>query len=957
MKKKAAREKPATTAVQPSSSTLQSEAAAAPEGAWFFAWLKSAMLYLAAVTAYLGAVIGFLAAFNKVHPDKHDKADTATYALASVLALPLLFALLFNVLPALRRRWERGLRPTREARQHASSSYFQTSPREDDSYGFFAQGYESFLEWARAPRAPLLHLTGLSGSGKSSLLSAYLKPNLAAPASGNKTLLIIVRSYHDPLASLKEALLTQWKKKPVGYESLSPLEALQRAARQLDAEDRLLVAFDQFEEFFLLRANLAAEWAKSYGTATSTAVAKAEIAPLRDFLWAFLANPPARVTLLLSYRDDHRRLLAPLELPIRQDRINSMTIDPFDFTAAAAFLRSCPGLMIPEGRMNLVLKEAARQEGGRVVMRPIVANLLGIVLRQMADHPTRCRRRSDLLRGYVQDCLGVELKEERARFLRAMLTDSASARPRAVADIARESELHPADLDAHLDHFGHAGLLRCLNPEEHDPSRRVWQIAHDFLATLIERVLDGMHRTLWRTVRPWLAPAAVSVAIVLFLMMPWIQKQRDRELLAHAGFNWDEPRSELIVATDAGRSLTNLEPLSASLHRIKSRRINLGACTALQNVNSLAGLTSLQHLDLSDCRKLENVDGLKGLISLTTLNLSGCEALTNIGGLKSLKFLERVNLDYCTELANADFEGLVSLRYLNLGRCPKLQSVSDLHDLHSLQWLNLFDCRKLPSISLDGLTALQFLFVRSCDSLTNISDGKDLSCLNGLDLAECRKLTSIDGFTNLIGLTNLLLNGCVSIENVDSLVGATALRELDLGYCSRLKNVNGVRGLPALQVLVLNSCRELQNVDGISGLASLKQLFLNDCEAISNVDRLQGLSSLEELFLGGCYALTNLNGLKNLPTLQVLNIAACPKLQNLDNLQGLTSLRELWLHNCLALTNVDGIRTLSSLRELDLFGCSNLQKESWMALTSALPKCIIIPPNPAWKGLPHKVTE
>ena len=78
----------------------------------------------------------------------------------------------------------------------------------------------------RLPRYSLVCITGLSGSGKSSLLGAYLQPRLAVPQSGPKTKLITVRSYTDPLAAMKQALLPLWKKPPDDYETLSPLDAL-----------------------------------------------------------------------------------------------------------------------------------------------------------------------------------------------------------------------------------------------------------------------------------------------------------------------------------------------------------------------------------------------------------------------------------------------------------------------------------------------------------------------------------------------------------------------------------------------------------------------------------------------------------------------------------------------------------------------------------------------------------
>ena len=66
---------------------------------------------------------------------------------------------------------------------------------------------------------------------------------------------MIVRSYADPLVCMKEQLLDFWKNAPDDSASLTPLQALRRAAARLPAGERLLVAFDQFEEFFILRAS------------------------------------------------------------------------------------------------------------------------------------------------------------------------------------------------------------------------------------------------------------------------------------------------------------------------------------------------------------------------------------------------------------------------------------------------------------------------------------------------------------------------------------------------------------------------------------------------------------------------------------------------------------------------------------------------------------------------------
>ncbi|MEZ6139473.1 MAG: leucine-rich repeat domain-containing protein [Zavarzinella sp.] len=951
-------------------STLTDEAAAAPESAWFFALFKSAMLYLGIVTAYLTALVGLVAIWKEFIAQKDEQANLAIYTIAGILLLPLLLAFLFNLLPASRRRRERSLRPTGLGK----TGYFTTAPREDDPYKFFANGYEPFLQWAASPKAPLLYLTGLSGAGKSSLLGAYLKPQLAAEGLEQKTILLTIRSYNDPLASLKEALLVLWKKKPDDYADLTPMAALRRAERQLAADCRLLIAFDQFEEYFLLRGSAArGENQPLNSTETTIIIDESTLTPIRDFLKDFLTNPPGRTTILLSYRDDHHRLLAPLQLPVREEGKNWMTIEPLDFATAAKFLRSCPGLNVPEERMKHVLHEAARQEGSRVVMRPIVANFLGLILQRMSNHPLLWRRTDDLLRGYVRDCLGDEIKEERGRVLRALLTDFHTARPRSVSDIAQETGLETTALDVQLEQFGHAGLVRCVSADAADHGRRVFQISHDFLATLIERVLDGMHRTFWRIVRPWLAPTTTVLVIGLVFIFPWVQKQRAIEHLANAGFTWNESTSTITVGTEEGRSIKKLDHLKAAFRRLKPRNLDLSGCKALQNVHGLKGLTSLQTLDLSrrdrdqflngppffmslqnvddlkgltslqtldlsGCASLQNVDGLNGLTSLTTLDLSGCASLQNVDGLNGLTSLQTLDLRDCESLRNVDgLKELTSLRTLDLSDCRSLQNVDGLKELTSLRTLDLSDCRSLQNVDgLEKFTSLTQLELRGCSKLQNVEGFRGLTLLQTLDLKQCLSLENVNGLNGLKSLRNLDLSDCRSLQNVDGLNGLTSLQILDLSGCDSLQNVNGLEKLTALQTLDLSGCDSLQNVNGLEKLTALQTLDLNNCSSLQNVDGLEKLTSLQTLYLSSCDSLQNLNGIEKLTALQTISLGGYTSLQNVNGLEKLTSLQTLYLYYCDSLQNLNGIEKLTALQTLYLSSCDSLQNLNGIEKLTAL---------------------
>ena len=834
----------------PPPTRLQREAMTAPEAEWFSAWVKSATQYLVISTAYLGAAGGFVAVWKKLIAGPGETADPVVWASAGVVALPLLFGLLFNLLPAWRRRRERRLRPRSDPGRELAAGYFDAAPRRDDSHGFFMTGYEPFLDWLRHPPAPLLHLTGLSGSGKSSLLNAYLKPNLEQDAD---TEVVVVRSYGDPLAALKDALSSLWKGEPADYDALTPVEALRRASKLLSGDRRLLVAFDQFEEFFLLRAT-APPPGDQAKTAAPVTTPDGTTTALGDFLHAFIAEPPEGVALLLAYREDHRRLVGRLGLPLRRERTNWMTLDPLDFAEAERFLGGCPGLSVPPERMNRALREAARQEGGRVVMRPIVANVLGLILRQMVGHPTLWRRSGDLLRGYVAASLGKELKEERGRLLQALLTDFHTARPRPVGELARETGLSATEVNDHLEKLGHHGLVRCLAAEGAKAEQCVWQVSHDFVATLIERVLDGLHRTFWRTIRPWLAPSAAVLAVILVFVAPWVQKQRAISLLANAGFTWRDDGREIAAGTPKAHAIVNLHPLSAAMRRLRPASLDLRDC-ALRDVDALEELSSLESLDLAFCNSLGNVDGLRRLTALESLNLSYCGKLDNANGLRRLRALTSLDLSGCVKVEEVDglLKSLVSLRSLELYGCDVQEDVAGLREL----------------------TALTFLDLSCCD-LRTVDGLRELTALTSLELNVCLSLKDVDGLRKLAALTSLKLIRCESLRNVDGLKELTALTSLELKKCKSLQNVNGLKKLSkALEVLDLSDCGSLDDVSGLKELTALKSLDLSWSKSLRNVDVLKDVTALESLDLSGHGSLENLAGLKELSKLRSLNLEGC----------------------------------------------------------------------------------
>ena len=133
---------------------------------------------------------------------------------------------------------------------HLQAAYFQLAPREDKaSFTRPDSVHEEILRWIEQRTGSVLYLTGLSGSGKSSLLAAWVKPRLKC----KDTIVIRLRGYQDPVAVLEQELLRPgviWQKPTSETGGVQPL--IERASRYIRPK-RLLVALDQFEEFVILQ--------------------------------------------------------------------------------------------------------------------------------------------------------------------------------------------------------------------------------------------------------------------------------------------------------------------------------------------------------------------------------------------------------------------------------------------------------------------------------------------------------------------------------------------------------------------------------------------------------------------------------------------------------------------------------------------------------------------------------
>ncbi|MHC4404875.1 MAG: nSTAND1 domain-containing NTPase [Planctomycetota bacterium] len=720
--------------------------------------MKTAARYLWQLRYYLVAVATTIVAFVVVTSKSRGLGSYAWVAVGIGL-LPLVAAFIFESLPEWRaRRRAKKLAEWEITDESLKVGFFRIGPFEEvprDIKDFHRadQAHEEVFQWLERSTLPVLILTGYSGTGKSSLLNAYVIPQLREATPCVKP--ITLRSFDDPIAALSEELLKAgvvWSKPHKALVGLDAISLLRKACEHLSRKGkRLLLVFDQFEE--LLEVHRL--------TGGAIEATKAFLKAVQDDLLPGL-------TVLLSLRFESTDMLEQFELPRLEKGRNWLNIYAFTTTAATEYLKKS-GLKLGEKRLQSILDEAGsyEREPGRV--RPITLNMLGALLERS---PTLISEEyvpgSLLLTDLRNRIERSEVRDEAANLLRNML-EGAKKKPCSVGYLAKKTHLAPKVVEGCLLELSSDGIVRPINRDV-GLSEHIWEISHGFVAHFLSRVLEARRTSLWQRTRPMMAPISIVIWVVGFaFLLP-------AHLRGGPARAADELRSRFLMRvrpTAEGwelglegsdiQTLHEMAPLLRRLGKVKS--LELHSCLGLKNLDALKGLPQMKTFNLSMCVALENLDVLKWLTQLQTLSLAWCTALDNLDGL----------------------EGLTQLRTLQIRACDVLKNLDVLKGLTQLNYLYINDCDDLKDFDgLKGLTQLRTLDLSYCDALENVDVLKGLTQLQILDLSYCGALKNIDGLKGLTQVHMLHLSGCSALKSVDSLKGLTQLKTLDLSSCDAL---------------------------------------------------------------------------------------------------------------------------------------------------------------------------
>ena len=569
--------------------------------------LSLAKSWAGLLTAYIGTVTASIIAFQKL-PEPFQRWPFGVRI--GLLAAPPLCALFFQAIPEIieQRRKKR----LTEISGQVQSGYFQLSPRTDEASFTRADGiHEGILGWMERATSSVLYLTGLSGSGKSSLLAAWVIPKLAR----KDTLVFSLRGYQDPISVLEQELQRPgaiWQNRTVATDSIKAL--LERACRHIRPK-RLLIILDQFEEFVIFQDP---EKRKGF-----------------EQLMSDLGNQPiVGLTFLLVFRSDYIGLVEKLALPPLNQSTNWRELPPFTESAAYDFVQGS-GLKVSDQLLHGVLREAAEIEQTKGIIRPVTINLCGLVLGRFATGLPRGFRPGGLIRGFLRESVQLRsICDIAPSLLPHLITGYVTKRPRSIAELARETGIDDAVVRGCLRVLGQSdrAIVRPL-----DLDQQTWEISHDFLVPLLDSIIARWRISFSRRLRPWLpwiaATAMITLAIVTatwrrnpvldLANQGWIVEKLDKFL--YLGFRGTPPKQSVQALERISEPFT-VQLMDGDIGTLSGwnpgkNLLRLGINSAQVNdLSPLQSMTNLTTLYLDETR-VSDLSPLKSMKNLTTLGL------------------------------------------------------------------------------------------------------------------------------------------------------------------------------------------------------------------------------------------------------------------------------------------------------------------------------------------------
>lgn len=545
---------------------------------------------------------------------------------AAFVSVPLILVFCFQTIPSFLEKRSRDR--LAQVSGVGEAGYFQLAPRQNEESFHRADGkHVKVLSWLREPPARLLYLKGASGAGKSSLLSAWVIPKLVR--DGVKV--IRLRGYQDPAKALETELRRLGEGRGGCRVVEADLNVLLEEACDRVRPARLLIIFDQFEEFLILQE-------------------VKERTRFSNFLSTEAGKPCAAVSILLVFREEYEEFIQELALPVPVTGENLQKVSVFTEAAARDFLLGS-GLSFDEKVQSGVLREAAEVERTLGLIRPITVNLCGLVLSRFALGLPRQLRPGRMIRGFVYESIfQPQIAEVAPLLLPKLISGHVTKVPRSITDLADGTPLTPQQVQGVMFRLGdpERAIVRPLDGEY-----TVWEISHDFLVPIIDSILAQWRAPRWKSLRQRI-PVIATIALVLFVFaLPRVLPDPISDLSKRGWTihpHWESRASERTLIFDLGCSNCTTEDIEGSTRDM--RRLHGELAVTLGNIATF----DLGHF------------GGWAKLNVGTLKISGSKLL-DISAVSKLSRLRSLSLSDSGGVSDAQLRDLpASLTTLDLGR-------------------------------------------------------------------------------------------------------------------------------------------------------------------------------------------------------------------------------------------------------------------------------------------------
>ncbi len=679
--------------------------------------VKQSIGTLTILGSYFAALIASLTAYGTVHTVLGKLGASDWKYSAAVTALPILLVFFMHSLPAWLAR-QRANKLSQLQYGTVPVDYFRlTAYQQTDQDRFIRDDglHEKIRCWLLANKWPLIYITGASGTGKSSLLNAFVIPALKDAEPSVMT--IKVRLIDEPIQEITKALTAPqvvWDKPPNALQSLPLPELLEKAQRKLKRP--LLLLLDQFEELLILHQQETQE-------------------AFLNVLKAWAESPIESVTICLVYRSDYMDMMVRTALPQPRHGDNWYEVGAFTLGEARAFYERADADFDPQLIEDLVT-EASELEETRGKCRPVSLNMLGKVLEWFSGDSAKFFKKAHqpgaILNLYLKSVLDQsDIRDYSRLVLTAMISNRGTKKPVDAGTLQAQINVDAGAILGCLVVLAHKGLVRRIEVGGH----ALWEISHDFVARLLDHQLNisRPHRLQHRLKQA--LPVALALVIIGIWASPYVTHYIALNQLAEYGIESKAyPEKGFYITVESGADNRALQ-LVRRLRNVHTLRVDVAQ--GVTDLSPLAGLKHLKNLRLRQANLVKDLAPLAELHDLEFLELRNAKSLTDLRPLAELRELKILDLSYAKNVK--DLRPLAGLKSLVVLLLSGSDNVTDLGPLA-------------------GLTNLTTLYLNSMDGITDLRPLVGLQKLQTLNLVQSDRVTDLSPLAKLDNLLELTVH-------------------------------------------------------------------------------------------------------------------------------------------------------------------------------------------------------